>query len=457
MAVLTSRQGRHRRPRRRLFYVALIIALAGIVIGAISYLVVTGRSGPSTASPTSQAQPPVPRVGPGVSADWPVWGFTHTQNSIDGPAGGALDTIRDLLSRRPVTQNQHIMGWGADNPEPYPGRYQFGSLDRRMDMIRNTRGTPVITLCCAPDWMKGGAPGETDWAKLEVAPRREHYDDFARLAAQVARRYPDVKHYAVWNEFKGFFDEKKKRWRYEDYTDLYNAVYTALKEVDPDIKVGGPYVVMGSRNPGHPAGPSKVRGEWGSLDPRNIDAVEYWLKHKRGADFIVVDGHTQPDEKHIVVDEFKAIGKFSAVTRWLRQASGDLPVWWAEWYVEPENAGWSNPRRSAVLAAAMMEFVRSGVATALYWNPQTEKGDCAGCLWTGGGEPTPDLEMLQGFARWFPPGTELQDVRSSTGRVRVLAQPDQMVIVNTGGGPVRTVIEGKTYDLGAHEVRWADR
>ena len=80
----------------------------------------------------------------------------------------------------------------------------------------------MITLCCAPDWMKGGEPGFTNWSTLEVArvyighshhsPRRteeikddifdllshvftfqvaplpEHYLDFANLAGKVAER-----------------------------------------------------------------------------------------------------------------------------------------------------------------------------------------------------------------------------------------------------------------------------
>src|SRR5205814_2247029 len=102
-----------------------------------------------------------------------------------------------------------------------------------------------------------------------------------------------------------------------------------------------------------------------------------------------------------------AVGKFSAVTRWLRSKSS-LPVWWSEWYVEPSGAGWTDEHRGAVQAAAMMEFAKSGAATALYWSPQTEKAaDCAGCLWSGAGAGTPTLGMLQNFTRWFPPGTRL--------------------------------------------------
>ena len=68
-------------------------------------------------------------------------------------------------------QNQHIMGWGGGNPEPSPGEYDWGSLDTRVEMMRRTGARMVITLCCAPDWMKGGEPGETDWSNLEESTK----------------------------------------------------------------------------------------------------------------------------------------------------------------------------------------------------------------------------------------------------------------------------------------------
>jgi hypothetical protein len=89
-------------------------------------------------------------------------GVTHTQFSAE--TGGALGRrrARCLLAARPMVQNQHLMGWGAGNPEPAPGQYDWGSLDARVDLIRRTDGTPVLTLCCAPDWMKGGRAGTPD-------------------------------------------------------------------------------------------------------------------------------------------------------------------------------------------------------------------------------------------------------------------------------------------------------
>jgi hypothetical protein len=453
--ILAPRQGRHgRRPRRALFLIALIGGLAGILTTAI-FLVFTGNDDPAPVGVTAKE---VGTVAAGVPKSWPAWGFTHTQNSADGPQG--FDGTRADLAGRPLAQAQAIMGWGTDNPEPANGEFNFASLDRRIQLIRDTKGTPVITLCCSPDWMKGGAQGQTDWSKLETAPAPQHYHDFAQLAAKVAARYPDVKYYLVWNEFKGFFDNGRNRWAYEDYTTFYNKVYTALKKVNSDIKVGGPYLVMNSNVPNQPD-PSAVRGSWGSLDQRVVDAVRYWMENKKGADFLAVDGWSLPEQRQVPVNEFDALAKFSDVTKWLRGLDGKLPVWWAEWYVEPTGAGWTDQHLGAVQAAAMMELIRGGAATALYWNPQTDTaGECPGCLWSGvraGGRGTPTLAMLQNFASWFPPGTTLMGVQSTNPAVRTLASAKQLLVVNAGDQAAKSEVDGRALDLGPYEVRWIDR
>jgi hypothetical protein len=445
---------------RKWSVLALAVGLVGVLVAA-AFVVIGGRGPGTAAAPVPTAsEPPVAQVAAGAPAGWPSWGFTHTQFSADRGARRALDSARHALARQPLVQAQAIMGWGADNPEPAPGQFDFRSLDARMDLIRRSAGTPVITLCCAPDWMKGGPAGKTDWSHLEDAPEREHFRDYAALAARVAQRYPDVRYYVVWNEFKGFYNNTLNRWDHEGYTEMYNQVHAALKAVNPDIKVGGPYMAMNSYSPQRP--PSAVTGPWGSIDERALDAVEYWLEHKRGADFIVVDGATISEDEGLVPDPFTAVGKFSAITRWLRERDGGLPVWWAEWYAEPENSGWSAGQRHAVHAAAMIEFARSGTATALYWNPARPQGQCVGCLWTSthfgdGGRGTQTLALLQGFAKWFPPGTGLADVRASHPAVRVLARDERAVVVNTAGRVVTATVGDERLDLRPYEVRWIDR
>ncbi len=215
--------------------------------------------------------------------------------------------------------------------------------------------------------MKGGKSGvgNTNWsqASLETAPRPDHYADYAALAATVAKRYPDVTHFIVWNEFKGFWNDAKQRWDYEGYTQLYNLVYKALKKVNPKIMVGGPYLVMDSVDPRDPNASPTFEGSWGAMDQRVIDAFDYWNEHKAGADFVVVDGSSYTNDDDLLPNEFGATDKLTAVSTWVREQTRDLPLWWAEYYVEPadgndDRKGWSETHRVAVQATGMIAMAK---------------------------------------------------------------------------------------------------
>ncbi|MFJ9897218.1 xylan 1,4-beta-xylosidase [Streptomyces sp. NPDC091280] len=403
------------------------------------------------------------------------WGFTHTQYSADEGNDTATERVEGLLAKSRLPQDQAIMGWGADNPEPVKGRYDFGSLDRRIDFVRTSGGTPVITLCCSPDWMKGGKSGvdNTDWsqASLETAPLPDHYADFAALAATVAKRYPDVTHFLVWNEFKGFWNDAEQRWDYEGYTKLYNLVYRALKKVNPKIMVGGPYLVMDSVDPRDPDASRTFKGSWGAMDQRIVDAFDYWNKHKAGADFVVVDGSSYTNDDELLPDEFGATDKLTAVSEWVRSQTHDLPLWWAEYYVEPadgndDRKGWSETHRVAVQAAGLIAMAKGGATSGFYWNPETEQGTgCAGCLWTptdssDGGRQLPMYDLVSRFDAAFGPGTKLETVRVAADdvpNVRVLASDRTVLVVNTQDRPISAQVDGKRFDMAAYEVKWLTR
>ncbi|RKN60009.1 xylan 1,4-beta-xylosidase [Streptomyces klenkii] len=427
---------------------------------------------PLTMSPGKPGGGGPPKAGRRPPAAQPGWGFTHTQYSADHGEPEATRKAGALLSARPQPQNQHIMGWGAENPEPAPGRYDFQALDERVALMRATGATPVLTLCGAPDWMKGGRKGRTDWSRLETAPDRRHYGDFARLAGTIARRYPDIKHFLVWNELKGFYDEDKRRWNYEGYTRLYNLVYAELKKQSPDNLVGGPYVVADHDPPADDREDRspELRGPWGELDQRSADVIHYWNRHKAGADFVVVDGSSYTREGHETIpDEFAATEKFADVTRWLRNVTG-LPVWWAEWYVEPPaedgrlggRDGWHEHHRTAVQATALMHLAASGASAAFYWNPQQTGNDCPGCLWSSthlrdGGQGLPMSRLLSRFAHEFPPGTAFRDVDATAGpgaRIQVLADDAAVLVVNTEHHQVAARVAGQKLSLAPYEVRW---
>ncbi|MDQ0381968.1 glycoside hydrolase family protein [Amycolatopsis thermophila] len=286
-------------------------------------------------APGDRDEPPAPpavALRPGAGGGL-VLGVTHAQYSLDSwLTPGQRESGEQILGATPMLQNQHIMGFGVGNPEPVPGRYDWSRLDERMDLIGRTGGTPVITLCCAPDWMKGGATGTTNWDDLAAAPLRAHFADFARLSAVVAQRYPQVRYFQVWNELKGFWDSAKGRWDQEGYTDLYNQVYDAVKKVRPDALIGGPYVVINTWSSAEATDhPSELRGPYGVVDQRSLDVVEYWNEHKHGADFVALDASTATRDKGLITTPDRASQIYSDATRWARGVTG-LPVWWSEFY-----------------------------------------------------------------------------------------------------------------------------
>jgi len=314
----------------------------------------------------------------------------------------------------------------------------------------------VITLCCAPDWMRGGQPGKTDWDELEDAPLPEHFADFAALSAAVAKRYPYVRHFIVWNEFKGFFDDEYHRWDAEKYAELYNGVYDALKAVNPSNQVGGPYLEFDSLPLASPDSSPILQGPWGAVDQRALDAFTYWKLQRKGADFVVVDAHATTDDG--APDEFTALQKFAAVDAWLR-SQVDLPIWWSEWYAEPDKADWSPEHKVALRVAAMIQLASTGAETILYWNPHPDGADCATCLWTDtsvadGGQPLPFLtDYLQRFVRSFPPSLPRRKVHVADGLL-ALASDRALVIVNTTDKTISASVDGRHIELSAYQTRW---
>jgi hypothetical protein len=398
-------------------------------------------------------------------------GFTHTQYSAD-PSGNRRAVARawQLMQAIPGTyQAQAIMGWGVGNPEPSPGDFEWGSLDARMALIRHMDGTPIITLCCAPDWMKGGRPGHTNWNALTEAPTPKHFHDFADLAAAVATRYPYVRYFQVWNELKGFWNERLNRWDYEGYTELYNDVYDAIKRVRPDAMVGGPYIALDSGGAGIQSNPSPVHGRWGRFDERDLDVVTYWLSHKHGADFIALQA-ANGSGRDGRSDGFKGCQEFVAATEWLRSlgpasepGATTLPLVWSEWYAYPGSKDYSLAKANAVMASCLITTLESGSSAALVWGGQ---GDRRGYsfpegLWTnsaltGGGKPTPYYFTEKALSDYFAPGTTIYATSVSGRGVTALASASHILIVNQTPARKLVSVAGRTVRLARYGVTVVD-
>jgi len=379
-------------------------------------------------------------------------------------------SAKSIISRLAHYQNSFIMGWGAKDPEPSPGVYDWTSLDRRMAIVRETGGTPVITLCCAPDWMKGAASTEDYWKRIGVAPLPEHFRDFAELARQVALRYPNVKYYQVWSELKGFWNHSEKRWDYEGYTTLYNLVYDTLKAASPDIKVGGPYTPMQHYgSPGRALLTTPISGPYGTVIRRVTDAFQYWLAHNHGADFVSVDGHIRPNDG-TPVDLFASLQFYTDINHWIRQQT-KLPIWWAEWYSTPDPANplpdnLEHARQNALMTATLVTMAPT-VSLALRWGPESNdkppytEGDQDG-MWSstqlaGGGQPLPFASSVENFEHCFPPGQTLLATHASGPGILSMASPDCVLLINETAASMSVNVEGKGISLDPFGVIYSPR
>jgi hypothetical protein len=389
-------------------------------------------------------------------------GVTHTQRSIGNWSNANANASADaVLSATATYQNQHIFGWGALNPEPRPGVFDWSSLDRRMALIRSTGGTPVITLCCAPDWMKGGRPGQTDWSLLAKAPTPDHYSDFAALAVAVARRYPDVRHFQVWNELKGFWNKDLNRWDYEAYTEFYNVVYDALKSYDPGLAVGGPYVVVdvwANRSAG--GHPSQLSGACGTVDERGLDVLEYWLQHKHGADFVSVDASLRTRDDGMITSSTVSAGLFDALTRWMRERTS-LPVWWSEFHVGRADAD-GQPQLVARAMAALLHMIDAGASAALVWQPESDAqtdGASPPALWTStsndtGGRPLAYAEALARLQQVLADRATADPVSWPLPEVGAVRGRHALLLVHTADALITVNVWGQRLRLAPFEVRY---
>lgn len=387
-------------------------------------------------------------------------GITHTEFSLDVPASrAAIARGRAVASRVAGVQNQHIYGWGASNPEPRPGVYDWRSLDRRVALMRSLPGTPVITLCCAPDWMT--RLGRTGSTYPNLPPTAAHVADFARLATAVARRYPSIRHFIVWNELKGYYSRRLRNWDAAAYAQLYNATYDALKAVNPAIRVGGPYIVLAGTGSGHAA----AHTTWATADPiiaRDRRFLRRWLRLAHGVDFLAIDRSlVSPTHDPNRYPRSVLIGLthwFGDVVREL-SAMSPAPVWYAESYIHPESGG-----RFAQAAEASMlaQELRGGAAVSLRWGPQatgpSSERRNAEALWSdprrpGGGRPLPLAAIYALFRATFPPGTPIVASRSSSPGVETLASTRTVLLINKLPRPVSVTLPGARVALPGYGVR----
>lgn len=443
-------------PRRRGAGALAVLAAAAVLPAALAGCGGSGPS-PSAGGPVVAVRIDTSRV---VMRSRLALGITHTELSLDAPAPPArIAMARRLAASLARVQNQQIYGWGATNPEPRPGVFAWSSLDRRVELMRSLPGTPVITLCCAPDWMTRLARASTTYPNLPPTP--SHVADFAQLAARIARRYPDIRHFIVWNELKGYYSRRLRNWDAVAYTRLYNATYDALKAVNPRIQVGGPYIVLQGTGSGAAAG----RRTWGTADPiirRDRAFLRRWFALAHGADFLTIDRSlVSPSHDPNRYPKRVLIGLthwFGDIVEQLRRMTR-LPIWYVENYIHPDAAG---RFVDAATASMLLHELRAGVAVSLRWRPQASgpSGDAANAeaLWAdprrpGGGRPLPEAAVYAAFDRHFPPGTPIVAAATGSPALEVLASQRAALLVNTRPSALVALVSGRRIPIPGYGVR----
>lgn len=380
-------------------------------------------------------------------------GWTWTHKGLD-EAKAHPDAVRraaESMQRLDLPwQNTHIIGWGVGNLQKQAGGpLEWGALDARLRKMKDFRGTPIITLCTAPGWMK--TRGDT-W-DMEDRPKPEHFDAFAALCVEVAQRYPHVRHYQVWNELKGFWSHGKNNWDVELYTQMYNKVYDALKAHDPTLIVGGLYTKIsgtGSDRIGY-GGPLAYT----PIGKDDMHVLTYWLENKSGADFICIDRGTNSYWDRNAYTAYELIGLtdvFSISTRKVRELT-DLPIWWSEYYGSK-----GDPQQLAAgYASIYYHMIVGGSSVALCWNPFG--GEVSTNIFTAlddarGGKPLPHFTPFAAVAKHFSKGVPLFTTSSSSDRIEVLASPTATMLINKYDRIARVSINGgERLKLDAYEVR----
>jgi hypothetical protein len=414
--------------------ILVVVVLSGVAISYVNFARGGSSEKPETAHHNAVITVPSKKPSDINILNTPV----ETSHFMPGVTFIQLDTNlgsqseQRLLANSVGYVNTFIYGWGTDNPEPSPGQYDWSSLDQQVNIMRNIkhmsggRTQLMLSLCCAPDWMKSDSD-------INTAPNPQNYADFADLARRVALRYPDVKYFQVWNELKGFDNPS-------DYMQLYNDVYDAVKAVRPDALVGGPYVAIV---------PDDI--------PDTVTAL--WLGSKHGGDFVVVDGG---------FDSQSAAGDFSGAqfylnyARWLRQqgkGGATLPFGWAEWYPGTTQAWGDAQHFNATMTNALIDTLESGASYALMWGIEGGvtgaymEGDGQQLTLIDNGQPTVWDQMLKDFTDYFGPGTQILAVKETQHKaVTVLASASKTILVNQLANKQTVTINGTQVSLNPYQV-----
>lgn len=373
----------------------------------------------------------------------------------------AVKSAMDLMKNICQIGNQHIISFGASYMQENQGdKLNFDSLDSLVARMENVGGEYMLTLCSAPGWMLVSEP--SDNFDPESRPKEEYFDEYAELCAEVAKRYPQVKYFQIWNEFKGFWSSKLNGLDVELYTKFYNMVYNAVKKARPDAIVGGFYgSIQGDHTDQYgykydsSFNPAKDNEYWDNLNT--------WKSGAEGYDFVCFDYGIQAYKNYAKLTREQVMNQTRnyryALERMCKET--DKPLVMSEYYgqsrrksdeevnVEYEGAVFAMIYKNMLLGVEDREY------TALFW---LESPNDIACFFTDtakadGGQPLPLYDVAYGFSKYFTTGNSIVESTSADeSKVEVMASEKKIMVVNKTADRQVVQYGDKYYELDGYKV-----
>jgi xylan 1,4-beta-xylosidase len=227
--------------------------------------------------------------------------------------------------------------------------YSFFNADQIVDFLLSIGMRPFVELSFMPKALASGSKTVFHY-RANVTPPHD-YRQWATLVATLVRHWIDrygVRElrnwfFEVWNEpnLKAFWTGTR-----DDYFRLYRETVRAIKDVDSDLKVGGP---------------ATAHDEWIS------ELVQYCERHRAPVDFIST--HHYPTDALIApgtdTEAQLASSRRSIMRQWAqdtRRRANGRPVYYTEWNASSNSRDPRHDGPYAAAFAAKTALEASGVA-----------------------------------------------------------------------------------------------
>lgn len=249
-----------------------------------------------------------------------------------------------------LSDNGGIVVRGDDGP-----LYTFFNVERIWDFLLSAGARPFVELSFMPQTLASGKATVFSYAGNVTPPRNSRLwtELVRRLARHAIGRYglAEVRqwHFEVWNE-----PNLRSFWRgtRQGYFDLYAATARALKEVDPELRVGGP---------------ATSENAWLG------DFLSFCERLDIPADFISTHYYATDPTRQVSNDteDQLAAGRRSILRERATDARmlvGKLPLWYTEWNTSSNERDplHDDPYAAAFVIKTMLE-VSSIVDAYSFW------------------------------------------------------------------------------------------